>query len=137
MDTWQAVMLAVVALVVGALLPALSQLSPALRAWRATAERTDRALVAITATAERLNRFTARLEEGGRLDHALEAIDSLSRMVTRLQETTRVAAAVGAAVGPAVGAAVRSWRASQGDDASPPGGASDTSPESERKEATS
>jgi hypothetical protein len=136
-DTWQAVMLAVVALVVGALLPALAQLTPALRAWRATADRADRAFAAITATAERLNRLAARLEEGGRMDRALEALDSLSRMVTRLQETTRVAAAVGAAVGPAVGAAVRSWRASQGDGASSPGGASDTSPESERKEAAS
>jgi hypothetical protein len=122
-DTWQAVMLAVVALLVGALLPALVQLTLALRAVRATAERLDR--------------ITARLEEGDRVDHALEAIDSLSRMVTRLQETTRVAAAVGAAVGPAVGAAVRAWRASQGDGASSPGGASDTPPESERKEAKS
>jgi len=136
-DAWQGVMLAVVALLIGALLPALVQLTPTLRAWRATAERTERAVVAITATAERLDRLTARLEEGGRIEHFLQAIDSLSRTVTRLQEATRVAAAVGAAVGPAVGAAVRSWRASQGDGASRPDDASEPSPEPERKEAKS
>ena len=123
MDAWQAVVLAVVALLVGALLPALVQLTLALRAVRGTAERVDR--------------LTARLEEGDRVDHLLQAIDSLSRMVTRLQETTRVAAAVGAAVGPAVGAAVRAWRSSQGDGASPPEGRGDTTPEPERKEAKS
>ena len=137
MDAWQAVTLAVVALLTGAILPALVQLTLALRAVRAAMERSERAIVAITVTAERLARLTARIEEGGRVDRLLEAIDSLSGTVTRLQETARVAAAVGAAVGPAVGAAVHAWRASRGEGATSRGGAGAPSPQPERKEATS
>lgn len=113
MDAWQAVILAVAALLVGALLPALVQLTLALRAVRATSARADVALVAITATAVRLDRMTASLEEGKRLDRFLEAIDALSRTTSRLLDGARLASAVGAAVAPAVGAAVRSWRASR------------------------
>jgi len=123
MDAWQAVMLAVVALLVGALLPALVQLTLALRSLRSTADRLDR--------------VTAKFEDGGGIDRLLEGIDSLSRMVSRLQETTRVAAAVGAAVGPAVGAAVRSWRASHGDGDPAAASPGEPSPAPERKEAKS
>lgn len=109
MDAWQAVTLAVVALLAGALLPALVQLTLALRAWRATAARADAALGAITATAQRVDRMTARLEEGDRLDRLLAGVDALSRAASHLVDGLRLATAVGAAVGPAVGAAVRSW----------------------------
>jgi hypothetical protein len=135
MDAWQAAVLAVVALLVGALLPAVIHLTQALRALRALEGPTRRALVAITATAERLDRLTAKLEEGGRVEHFLETIDALSRAATLLQETARVAMAVGAAVGPAVGAAVRAWRASADDGASSPGAANAPSPQPERQEA--
>ena len=118
-EAWQAVALAVGALLVGALLPAVIQLTLALRALRTTVVRADRALVAIAATSERLDRIT----EGGRVESFLDALDSLSCTVTRLQDTARVATAVGAAVGPAVGAAVRAWRVSREESAPPPDGA--------------
>jgi hypothetical protein len=135
-DAWQAVVLAVVALLVGALLPAVVQLTLTLKALRAAAERTEGALVSITATAERIDRITARLEEGGRVDNLLGAVDSFSRTVTRLQETARVVSAVGAAVGPAMGAAMRAWRESRDDGVPPADGAGAASPEPEREERT-
>jgi len=117
MDAWQAVTLAVVALLVGALLPAVVQLALALRALRATAARADGALAAVTSTAQRLDRLAARLEEGDRIEHFLQGVDALSRTASHLLDGARLASAVGAAVGPAVGAAVRSWRESRSDGA--------------------
>jgi hypothetical protein len=116
MEAYQAVLVAVAALLVGALLPVLFQLVLTLRAVRAVAEQAGPAVASITATAERLERLTARLEEGGRVERALEAVDSLSATVAKLQETARVASSIGAAVVPAVTAAVRAWRA-RGDEA--------------------
>ena len=135
MEAWQAAMLAVFALLVGAMLPAALQLAPALRSLRASATQAERAFAAVAATADRLERLSARVEQGGRLEHLLEAIDSLSRTVTRLQETARIASAVGATVAPAVGAAVRSWRQSREDGAPASNGAGAASPHPEREEA--
>lgn len=113
MESWQTAVVVVVALVAGALLPVLVQLSMTLRSARAALERTsarlDRALDAVGATAERLDRATAGIDE--RRIHALmESFDALHRTLNRLGDSVRVATAVGAAVGPAVGAAVRAWR---------------------------
>jgi hypothetical protein len=69
----------------------------------------------VTATARRLDRLTARLEEDRRLDTLLEGIDSLSRAIVQLDDAVHVASALGAAVGPAISAAVRSWSAAQPD----------------------
>jgi len=116
MEAYQAVLVAVAALLVGVLIPVLFQLVLTLRAVRAVVEQAGPALASITATAERLERLTARLEEGGRVDRALEAVDSLSTTVGKLQETARMASAIGAAVIPAVAAAVKAWRAPDADD---------------------
>jgi hypothetical protein len=118
MEAYQAVIVGVVALLAGALLPILFQLFVTLRAVRATVAQVGPALVAATATVERLERLTAKLEEGGRIDEALAAVDALTKTVAKLQETARAASAVGAAVIPAVAAAVQAWRAS-GDDRGP------------------
>jgi hypothetical protein len=121
MEAYQAVMVAVVALLVGALLPVLFQLSLTLRAVRAVAAQAGPAIASVTTTAERVERLTARIEEGGRIDHALAAVDSLSKTVGKLQEAARLASIVGAAVAPAVAAAVQAWRASGEDDGAGPG----------------
>jgi hypothetical protein len=108
-EAWQAMALALAALLIGALLPAAVQLTLVLRTLRGTAARSDRALEAVTAAAERLERLAARLEDSASL-----------------------ASALGAAVGPAIGAAVRSWRASgAADDA---GGANGAGASTARKE---
>jgi hypothetical protein len=129
MDTWQAVMMTLAAVLVGALLPALIQLSLTLRSLRLAAERTGPALVAVTATAQRLEQVTLRLQQGERLDHLLESIDSLARTLDRFQDTARIMAAVGASVGPAVSAGVRAWRASRQDPSPTPNGAGDATTE--------
>jgi hypothetical protein len=110
MEAYQAVILAVVALLVGALLPVVFQLTATLRAVRAVATQAGPAIASITATAERLERLTARLEEGGRINRALEAVDTLSRIVAKLQDTAHVASTVAATVIPAAAAAVQAWR---------------------------
>jgi len=115
MDAWQAVMMTLAAVVVGALVPALVQLSLTLRSVRLAADRSGPALVAITATAERLEQVAVRLQQGERVEHLLESIDSLARTLDRFHDTARIMAAVGASVGPAVSAGVRAWRASRQD----------------------
>lgn len=114
MESWQIAVVVVVSLLAGATLPVLAQLSMTLRASRAAIERTstrvNRALDAVAATAERIDRATTGLDER-RIRALMESIDSLSRTVNQVRDSVRVASAVGAAVGPAVGAAVRAWRA--------------------------
>jgi hypothetical protein len=119
MEGWQVVLLVIGALLAGALLPAIVQLWLSVRAVGASAERlasdAGAALAAVTATARRLDRLTAKLEEERRLDTILEGIDSLSHTIVRLNDALRVASALGAAVGPAISAAVRSWNAAHPD----------------------
>jgi monomeric isocitrate dehydrogenase len=114
MEAYQAVLVAVVALLVGALLPVLFQLVLTLRAVRSVAEQAGPVVASVAVTAERLQRITEKLEADGRVDGALAAIDSLTRTVAKLQETARLASTVGAAVVPALAAAVQAWQ-SNGD----------------------
>lgn len=129
METWQAVMLALGALLVGALLPLVVQLRSSLRALASTGDRLSAeagaALAAVTAAARRLDRLTARLEEGRRVETLLEGVDALSSTIARMNDAVRVASALGAAVGPAITAAARSWHAAQPDDGAGPGRAWD------------
>mgnify|MGYP000995983555 CR=1 FL=1 len=124
MEAWQGMLLALGALLVGALLPVLFQLKLTLRTLGATGDRlsveASAALAAVTATAQRLDRLTARLEEGRRVDTLLEGVDSLSATIARLGDAARVASAVGAAVGPAITAAARSWSAARTEDGAGP-----------------
>jgi hypothetical protein len=136
MEAWQAVLLVLVALLVGVLIPAVVQATQALHAVRAAAAAATPALTTITATAGRLERLAGTLEADGRLERALEAIDGLAKTVARFQDTARVATAVGAAVGPAVGAAVRAWRDSRANGAAHPEGAEELSHEGPREEET-
>ena len=95
MQNWQVAVVVLVAVGVGAALPALIQLWITLRTARSflttSGQRLDRALEETTATAARV----------GNLAESMQA----------LSDKIRVAAAIGAAVGPAVAAAVRAFRA--------------------------
>jgi hypothetical protein len=140
MDGWQTALLVIAALLAGALLPAIVQLWLSLRALSAAADRisarAEEALAAVTATAQRLDRLSARLEQGRRLDHLLDGIDSLSRTVVQLNDAVRVASAVGAAVGPAIGAAVRAWRSTQPTDGDAPAEGNGAAAQDTGKEGT-
>lgn len=124
MEAWQGMILALGALVVGALLPVLVQLKLTLRSLGATGDRlaaeAGAALAALTATAQRLDRLTARLEEGRRVETLLDGVDALSATIARLNDAARVASALGAAVGPALAAAARSWSAAHTEDGAGP-----------------
>lgn len=108
MNAWQTAVMIVVAVLAGALLPVLVQLSLTLKASRTVLEDTSlklgRALDAVTTTAERLDRITAGLE----------------RTVAQVRDSVRIASAVGAAVAPTVGAAVKAWRAGEAEGAPAP-----------------
>ena len=99
MVTWQTALVIVLAVVAGALLPVLVQLSLTLRTSRTvlegTSARLDRALDAVSAAAELLDRVATGLE----------------RTVEQVRQSVRIASAVGAAVAPSVAAAVKAWRA--------------------------
>ncbi len=141
MESWQTAVTVLLAVLVGAALPVLVQTWAAVRSARVVlernSERLDRALEALSATAVRVDRVAARLEDGRRLEHFVDALTALSESVNQLRDTARVAAALGAALGPAVGAAVRAWRAPhvEGAPAGPAGdGESPSPPEEEGKE---
>jgi len=119
MENWQTVVAVVISIVAGAALVVLVQLSLAVRSAMAALERSlpraHRAIDAVAATAEQLDRAMAGVD-ATRVRSLMEALDSIARTVNRLRDSTRVAAAVGAAVGPAVGAAVKAWRAGHVED---------------------
>jgi hypothetical protein len=104
MENWQTAVVVLVAVLAGALIPTLVQLSLTLRTSRSVLEDTSvrlgRALDAVTSTAERLDRIAAGLE----------------RTVEQVRESVRIATAVGAALAPSVGAAVKAWRAGAPED---------------------
>jgi hypothetical protein len=114
MESWGTALVVLAALLVGAAIPALVQLRATLRAMEKTLQRSgarlDEALGATTAAAGRIDALVVRLEEGGRIEQLVDGVAAVSRMVSQLRDTVRVASAVGAAVGPAVAAAVHAFR---------------------------
>ncbi|HVP66728.1 MAG TPA: hypothetical protein VMT17_05640 [Anaeromyxobacteraceae bacterium] len=149
MDGIQLAFLVLAAFVIGALFPLLIQLYSVLHTLRHVLEKTAKDIEAGTKTvhqvADRVDRMTADLEKGGKLQAMVAGVAAMSDMVLQLRDTLKIASAVGAAVVPAVGAAVRAWRsepeAQAGDSAPGPadpapvrGGAREDAEESSRKE---
>jgi hypothetical protein len=89
-----------VAVLAGAAIPLMFQLWMTIQAARRVAERLDR--------------VTARLEEGQRVDELIAAVDGVTRAARQIGDGVKVASAIGAAIGPAAAAAIQAWRASQG-----------------------
>jgi uncharacterized protein YoxC len=102
------------AVLLGAAIPVLVQLRATLRAAEKTLQhsgaRLDETLRATTAAAGRIDGLVARLEAGGEIERLLDGVAAVSKMVSQLRDTVRVASAVGAAVGPAVAAAFHAFR---------------------------
>jgi len=114
MEGWGIALVVLAAVLLGAAIPVLVQLRTTLRAMEKALQRSgarlDEALGATTTAAGRIDRLVVRLEEGGRIEQLVDGIAAVSRMMSQLRDTVRVASAVGAAVGPAVAAAVRAFR---------------------------
>lgn len=114
MESWEVALVVLAAVLVGAAIPVLVQLRATLRAMEKTLQRAgprlDEALGATVSAAGRIDALVVRLEEGGRIEQLVDGVAAVSRMVSQLRDTIRVASAVGAAVGPAVAAAVHAFR---------------------------
>ena len=100
------------AVLVGAALPALFEFRTTMRAHRDLLERLgpkiDATLREVQETSVRINRAGALLEQGaGRAEQLFSTIGELSDSLQRLRSSLGTAAAVGSAIGPAVAAALR------------------------------
>lgn len=114
MESWGIALVVLSAVLVGAAIPVLVQFRATLRAMEKTLQRSgarfDEALGATVGTAQRIDAFLVRLEGGGRIERLVDDVAAVSRMVSQLRDTVRVASAVGAALGPAAAAAVHAFR---------------------------
>jgi len=113
-ESWGTALVVLAALLVGAAIPVLVQLRTTLRTMektlRLSGAQLDEALGATSSAARRIDALVERLEDGGRIEQLVDGVAAVSRMVSQLRDTARVASAVGAAVGPAVAAAVHAFR---------------------------
>ena len=115
MQSWQMVVLVLLAVLVGAALPALLQLWVTLRTARSVLDtgghRLDRALAEVTGTASRIGHVADELDGSvKRVEIFLTATSNLAGSLQVLSDRIRVASAIGAAVGPAVAAVLRGFR---------------------------
>ena len=113
-STFWVILLVILAIVVGAAIPALIQLTLTLRTARrvldSSGQKLDKTLAEITTATQRINRVGAGLEDT--VQKARDLVDNvagLGESVTRLRDSIRTAAVIGNAVGPAVAAAVRAF----------------------------
>lgn len=117
-ETWGMALVVLAAVLVGVAIPVLVQLRATLReaekTFRRSGARLDEALGATVTAAGRIDALVARLEEGGRIEELVDGIAAVTRMVSQLRDTVRIASAVGAAVAPAVAAAVHAFRDDRG-----------------------
>jgi len=138
MEGWQTAVVILVAVLLGASLPALVLLASVLRSARQLLDRTGRQLETTIASVSeitvRLDALARRLEDGRKVEAFMDGITALSNTVAQLRDTLRVASAVGAAVGPAVGAAVRAWRSTAPGEGNGPDGEAQEAPESTKEE---
>lgn len=114
MESWGIALVVLAAVLVGTAIPVLVQYRATLRAMEKTLQRSgprlDEALGATIAAAARIDALVVRLQEGGRIEQLVDGIAAVSRMLSQLRDSVRIASAVGAAVAPAVAAAVHAFR---------------------------
>jgi hypothetical protein len=138
MEGWQTAVVILVAVLLGASLPALVLLASVLHSARQLLDRTGKQLettiASVSGITVRLDALARRLEDGKTVEAFMEGITALSNTVAQLRDTLKVASAVGAAVGPAVGAAVRAWRSTAPGEGHGPDGEAQDAPESTKEE---
>jgi uncharacterized protein YoxC len=136
-DTLSMVMVALVAIVVGAALPVLLQLYRTLKSAQAfletTGRRMERTLDEVADATGRLNRVGAALEEGTtHLWSLFQTAAEIGAGLRGMQESIRTVARLGAAVGPAIAAAIRALIPSRGGDGRDRSGYTETEARSQR-----
>jgi len=135
MQTGQMVGLVLLAILVGAGIPALIQLRRTLRSAQtfldSTGMRLDRTLDEVTDAAARINRLGKSLEEDAEgLRVLTDAAAGLGRSLKQAQESIRLMTVVGSAVGPALVAGLRALFSPSEHDRSAPVSPVETEPES-------
>src|SRR5262249_40353437 len=96
-ESWQVALVVLLALLVGALIPAIVQFQIALRKLSSAAEKIDRVAGVLDA-------------HSGEIKSLLVAAGGVSETVEKLKGTLGAVASVGAALGPAIGAAMSSLK---------------------------
>jgi hypothetical protein len=127
MENWQLLLTVVLAIFVGACIPALVQLMMTLRNLNHLIHRTDRliavnsstferALGEVTEVANHLNRAGSTVETGAeQIKSFLEALASITVWVTSLRRSLGVVSMIGAAIAPAMGEAIRAFQHEPGE----------------------
>jgi ABC-type transporter Mla subunit MlaD len=133
MGTFEALVLALLGVVIGAAVPALLQLRRTLRSAERflddTGPRLQRTLETAERAAGRVERIAGDLERDlGRARGLLDAASDLGRSLRLLQGSLRTALSIGAAFGPAAAAAARALFASVRGDGPESAGAPATAP---------
>ena len=124
--TWQLITVVLLAVLVGAAVPALLQLRRTLRSaenvLESTGPKVDRTLEEVSEAAARINRLGKSLERDAEgLQVFTDAAAGLGRSLKQAQASLRIMTTVGAAVGPAIAAGLRSLFAREDEAASRPG----------------
>jgi len=125
MSTWQIVGVVLLAVLVGAVVPALLQLRRTLRSAEdvlsSTGPKLDRTLDEVAEAAARINRLGKSLEKDAEgLGVFADAAAGLGRSMKQAQESLRVMTTVGAAVGPAIAAGLKALFSQGPDDEEEP-----------------
>jgi uncharacterized protein YoxC len=118
MENWQLALVVISALLVGTLIPAITQYRATMKTWdrlmKANEADLRRSVVEIAQLSQRLNQFSGALESNSKHMHSFfEAFENITEGVRKLSGTVRTASVVGAAVAPAVTAAVRALQNAQ------------------------
>lgn len=124
-EAWQAILLVLLALVVGIAVPVLLQLRRTLRRLERfldeTGPRLNRTLDQTDEAAARIDRIGAEVEDSLRgLRDLAGAASGLGSALRQVQDSARAIASIGGALGPAIVAAVRALFAPAPDDARDP-----------------
>jgi len=124
--TWQLITVVLLAVLVGAAVPALLQLRRTLKSaenvLESTAPKVDRTLEEVSEAAARINRLGKTFERDAEgLQVFTDAAAGLGRSLKQAQSSLRIMTTVGAAVGPAIAAGLRALFAREDEAASRPG----------------
>lgn len=126
METLMIVGIALLAVLVGAGLPAIYQLNQTLRTSRKLMENLDSSvkptLKELEEATARLNRIGGALEESiPRVKELLDAVGGLGKTINDFRSSVHSAASLGATIAPVVASAIRAFRGSCGSEEGEPG----------------
>jgi uncharacterized protein YoxC len=117
MENWQLALVVISAILVGALIPAITQYRSTMRCWEKVVRDNEsdirHTMRELSQLSTRLNKMGSSIEANAKqVEGFFQAFDGITDSVKRLTGTVRTASVVGAAVAPAVAAAIRALQSS-------------------------